>query len=216
MSSTPLESDQFFSASDVEILRQDSCYQGFFRMNRYTLRHKLFAGGWCAPITRELFERGHAAAMLPYDPRRDEVVLLEQFRIGAVDGIHSPWLLEMVAGIIEPGEVSAEVIHREAQEEAGLAVARSQFALSYLVSPGGTTERIDVFIGEVDSSLASGLHGLAEEGEDIRVHVVSREQAYGWVESGRIDNAATVIALQWLQLHLDQVQQAWVSPLHKA
>ena len=101
-------------------------------------------------------------------------------------------------------------------KEAGLEVARSQFALSYLVSPGGTTERIDVFIGEVDSSLASGLHGLADEGEDIRVHVVSREQAYAWVESGRIDNAATVIALQWLQLHLDQVRQAWVSPLHKA
>lgn len=216
MSSTPLESEQFFSASDVEILRQEACYQGFFRMNRYTLRHKLFAGGWCAPITRELFERGHAAAMLPYDPRRDEVVLLEQFRIGAVDGEHSPWLLEMVAGIIEPGEVSADVIRREAQEEAGLEVSRSQFALSYLVSPGGTTERIDVYVGEVDSSLASGLHGLADEGEDIRVHVVSREQAYDWVESGRIDNAATVIALQWLQLHLDQVRQAWGSPLHKA
>ena len=216
MSPTSLESEQFFSASDVEILHQEACYQGFFRMNRYTLRHKLFAGGWCAPITRELFERGHAAAMLPYDPRRDEVVLLEQFRIGAVDGMHSPWLLEMVAGMIEPEEVSADVIRREAQEEAGLEVARSQFALSYLVSPGGTTERIDVFIGEVDSSLATGLHGLADEGEDIRVHVVSREQAYAWVESGRIDNAATVIALQWLQLHLDQLRQAWVSPLHKA
>ena len=149
--------------------------------------------------------------MLPYDPVRDQVVLLEQFRIGAVDGQHSPWLLEMVAGIIEPGEQSAAVIQREAVEEAGLTVGRSRFALSYLVSPGGTTERIDVFIGEVDSSLASGLHGLADEGEDIRVHVVSREQAYRWVEEGRIDNAATVIALQWLQLHLDAIQSAWGS-----
>ena len=117
----------------------------------------------------------------------------------------------MVAGIIEPGEQSAAVIQREAVEEAGLTVGRSRFALSYLVSPGGTTERIDVFIGEVDSSLASGLHGLADEGEDIRVHVVSREQAYRWVEEGRIDNAATVIALQWLQLHLDAIQSAWGS-----
>ena len=216
MSSFSLESGSLFTATDVEILRQETCFQGFFRMNRYTLRHKLFAGGWCTPITRELFERGHAAAMLPYDPRRDEVVLLEQFRIGAVDGQRSPWLLEMVAGIIEPGEASAEVIRREAEEEAGLEVARSQFALSYLVSPGGTTERIDVFVGEVDSSLASGLHGLAEEGEDIRVHVVSREQAYAWVESGRIDNAATVIALQWLQLHLEQLRQAWSLPSEKA
>src|SRR5574344_1131139 len=190
MSSSSLESGSLFTATDVEILRQETCFQGFFRMNRYTLRHKLFAGGWCTPITREL---------------------LEQFRIGAVDGQRSPWLLEMVAGIIEPGEASAEVIRREAEEEAGLEVARSQFALSYLVSPGGTTERIDVFVGEVDSSLASGLHGLAEEGEDIRVHVVSREQAYAWVESGRIDNAATVIALQWLQLHLAEIREQWGS-----
>ena len=211
MTDKPLAADAYYAANDVDILKQETCFQGFFRMNRYTLRHRLFAGGWCTPITRELFERGHAAAMLPYDPERDEVVLVEQFRIGAIDGQRSPWLLEMVAGMIEPGETSQSVIEREAVEEAGLSVGRSRFALSYLVSPGGTTERIDVFIGEVDSRLAAGLHGLAEEGEDIRVHVVSREQAYAWVESGRIDNAATVIALQWLQLHLEPLRAAWAS-----
>ena len=216
MSDIPLSASAYYGVEDVEVLAVETGYKGFFRINRYTLRHKLFAGGWSATLTRELFERGHAAAMLPYDPKTDQVVLLEQFRVGALGSARSPWLLEMVAGIIEPGEASAEVIRREAQEEAGLDVARSQFALSYLVSPGGTTERIDVFVGEVDSSLASGLHGLAEEGEDIRVHVVSREQAYAWVESGRIDNAATVIALQWLQLHLEELRQAWSLPSEKA
>ena len=209
MPTQPLAHDAFFTADDVEILKQESCYHGFFRMNRYTLRHKLFAGGWSAPLTRELFERGHAAAMLPYDPKRDEVVLLEQFRIGAIDGERNPWLLEMVAGMIEPGESASEVMVREAEEEAGLVVGRSRFALSYLVSPGGTSERIHVYVGEVDSSKATGLHGLAEEGEDIRLHVVSREQAYRWVEEGRIDNAATVIALQWLQLHLAEIRSQW-------
>ncbi len=209
MPTQPLAQHEHFTAADVEILQQESCYRGFFRMNRYTLRHKLFAGGWSAPLTRELFERGHAAAMLPYDPKRDEVVLLEQFRIGAIEGERNPWLLEMVAGMIEPGEEAGGVIARESIEEAGLTLGRSHFALSYLVSPGGTTERIDVFIGEVDSQLASGLHGLAHEGEDIRLHVVSREQAYRWVEEGRIDNAATVIALQWLQLHLAQIKTQW-------
>ena len=197
----------------VEIVKREQCFKGFYQLDRVHLRHELFAGGMSREISREVFVRHDAVCVLPYDPQRDEVVLLEQFRIGAVDGERSPWLLEMVAGIIEPGESTASVIHREAEEEAGLTVARSQFALSYLVSPGGTTERIDVFVGEVDSSLASGLHGLADEGEDIRVHVVSREQAYAWVESGRIDNAATVIALQWLQLHLDGVRQAWASPV---
>lgn len=204
--------DARFGTSDVEILNQETCFKGFFRMNRYTLRHRLFAGGWSANLTRELFERGHAGAMLPYDPVTDQVVLLEQFRIGAIDGKRSPWLLELVAGILEEGEDSAALIRREAQEEAGLAVGQSRFVLSYLVSPGGTSERIDVFVGEVDSTSAGGLHGLEEEGEDIRVHVVSRAQAYAWVESGRIDNATTVIALQWLQLHLAGLRQEWGYP----
>ncbi len=212
MSVSSIPQDAQFGASDVEILNKETCFKGFFRMNRYTLRHRLFAGGWSADLTRELFERGHAGAMLPYDPVTDQVVLLEQFRIGAIDGTRSPWLLEMVAGILEEGEDSSALIRREAEEEAGLAVGRSRFVLSYLVSPGGTTERIDVFVGEVDSTSAGGLHGLAEEGEDIRVHVVSRQQAYDWVESGRIDNAATVIALQWLQLHLAELRQAWGCP----
>lgn len=212
MSDSSCLQDARFGTSDVEILSQETCFKGFFRMNRYTLRHRLFAGGWSATLTRELFERGHAGAMLPYDPATDQVVLLEQFRIGAIDGQRSPWLLEMVAGMLEAGEDSSALIRREAQEEAGLDVNRSRFVLSYLVSPGGTTERIDLFVGEVDSRSAGGLHGLAEEGEDIRVHVVSRAQAYAWVESGLIDNAATVIALQWLQLHLADLRQEWGYP----
>ena len=209
MSDTPLPATAFFGNDDVEVLAVETGYKGFFRINRYRLRHKLFAGGWSANLTRELFERGHAAAMLPYDPVRDQIVLLEQFRVGALGSDNSPWLLEMVAGMIEPGESASEVIVREAEEEAGLLVGRSRFALSYLVSPGGTSERIHVYVGEVDSSKASGLHGLADEGEDIRLHVVSREQAYRWVEEGRIDNAATVIALQWLQLHLAEIRSQW-------
>ena len=209
MSDTPLPATAFFGNDDVEVLAVETGYKGFFRINRYRLRHKLFAGGWSASLTRELFERGHAAAMLPYDPVRDQIVLLEQFRVGALGSDNSPWLLEMVAGMIEPGESASEVIVREAEEEAGLVVGRSRFALSYLVSPGGTSERIHVYVGEVDSRKATGLHGLAEEGEDIRLHVVSREQAYRWVEEGRIDNAATVIALQWLQLHLAEIRSQW-------
>ena len=209
MSDTPLPATAFFGNDDVEVLAVETGYKGFFRINRYRLRHKLFAGGWSANLTRELFERGHAAAMLPYDPVRDQIVLLEQFRVGALGSDNSPWLLEMVAGMIEPGESASEVIVREAEEEAGLVVGRSRFALSYLVSPGGTSERIHVYVGEVDSRKATGLHGLAEEGEDIRLHVVSREQAYRWVEEGRIDNAATVIALQWLQLHLAEIRSQW-------
>lgn len=199
-----------FDVKDVEVLEKRVGYDGFFKVNSYRLRHRLFAGGWCEPIVRELFERGHAVALLAYDPRRDQVVMIEQFRIGALETAASPWLLELIAGIIEPGESPDEVARRESEEEAGVTLGRIEHAMSYLVSPGGTTERIEIFIGEVDASQANGLHGLPEEGEDIRVHVIDRQNAYALVQSGRIDNAASIIALQWLQLHHDALRSRWL------
>ena len=195
-----------YTQDDVEILKEENLYQGFFKCNKYTLKHKLFAGGWSGEIEREFFERGHAAALLPYDVKNDKVVLLEQFRLGAMDSKQSPWLFELVAGMIEEGEVSSDVVKREALEEAGLTIKSCQFITNFLVSPGGTTEQIDLFVANVDSSLADGLHGLEEEGEDIRVHVLPRETAYQWVVDGKINNATTIIALQWLELNWKNYQ----------
>ena len=98
---------------DVEIIEKTICFQGFFRIERYRLRHHLFSGKWSQPIVRELFERGHAAAVLPYDPIRDEVILIEQFRIGAMNAPGGPWLLEIVAGIIEDNEQAEDVVKRK-------------------------------------------------------------------------------------------------------
>lgn len=198
-----------FTKNDVEIIARETLYTGFFSLVRYRFRHRLFNGGMSGEVQREIFERGHAAVLLPYDPVRDEVVLIEQIRIAAFDTSDTPWLLEMVAGMIEAGESDEEVARREADEEAGLAVGRVKRMLSYLASPGGTSERTAVLVGEVDATQASGIHGLVDENEDIRVHVVSREQAYQWVEEGTIDNAASVIALQWLQLHYESLKNEW-------
>ncbi|MDU3717482.1 MAG: ADP-ribose diphosphatase [Klebsiella michiganensis] len=192
-----------FSKNDVEIIARETLYRGFFSLDLYRFRHRLFE------VTREIFERGHAAVLLPFDPVRDEVVLVEQIRIAAYDTSASPWLLEMVAGMIEEGESPEDVARREAVEEAGLIVGRVKPVLSYLASPGGTSERLSIMVGEVDATTAKGIHGLADENEDIRVHVVSREQAYRWVEEGKIDNAASVIALQWLQLHYHNLRNEW-------
>ncbi len=198
-----------FAKNDVEIIARETLYRGFFSMDLYRFRHRLFNGGMSGEIRREIFERGHAAVLLPFDPVRDEVVLIEQIRIAAYDVSESPWLLEMVAGMIEEGESVEDVARREALEEAGLVVGRTKPVLSYLASPGGTSERLSIMVGEVDATTADGIHGLAEEHEDIRVHVVSREQAYQWVEEGKIDNAASVIALQWLQLHYQTLRNEW-------
>ena len=198
-----------FAKNDVEIIARETLYSGFFSMDLYRFRHRLFNGEMSGEIRREIFERGHAAVLLPFDPVRDEVVLVEQIRIAAYDVSASPWLLEMVAGMIEEGESVEDVARREALEEAGLVVGRTKPVLSYLASPGGTSERLSIMVGEVDATTAEGIHGLADENEDIRVHVVSREQAYQWVEEGKIDNAASVIALQWLQLHYQTLRNEW-------
>jgi ADP-ribose pyrophosphatase len=198
-----------FGKEDVEIIARDKLYQGFFSLELYRFRHRLFNGAMSGEVTREILERGDAVVMLPYDPIRDEVVLLEQIRIASYDRSPTPWLLELVAGMIEPGESLEHVARRESMEEAGLVVRRCKPMLSYLASPGGTSERLTIMAGEVDAGLAEGLHGLAEENEDIRLHVVSRAQAYQWVEDGVIDNGASVIALQWLALHHEVLRKEW-------
>lgn len=207
--STLQESPILFTNQDVEITRKETLYKGFFALNRYYFRHKKFDGSMTGEVAREIFERGHAVALLPYDPVKDEVILIEQIRIAALESSRTPWLLEVVAGMIETGESFEDVARRETEEEAGVALKRCQYIMSYLASPGGTTERTAVMIGEVDASRAKGIHGLSEENEDIKVHVVNREQAYRWIEEGIIDNAATIIALQWLQLNYHNIRTQW-------
>ena len=196
-----------------EVLDKSICYSGFFRMEKYRLRHELFAGGWSADITRECLERGHAVAVLLYDPDSDRVVLLEQFRVGALEFPGGPWLVEIVAGIMDdPDETAEAVARREAAEEAGCAILDLIPICHYLVSPGGTSETIALFCGRVDAAtVADGVRGVAAEHEDIRVSVVSRAEALDLLHAGRITSAAPIIALQWLELNWPKLPARWGS-----
>jgi len=198
-----------FGPADVEVLQQETVFQQFFTVNKYLFRHRLFQGGWSEPVSREMLERGHAVVVLPYLPASQEVVLIEQIRLGALPTSVTPWLLEAVAGMFGPAEVPEQVARREAQEEAGLELGRLWPMLSYLSSPGGTTERIHLYLGEVLGPVTEGVYGLAEEQEDIRVHLLPFAEAIALLNAGKIDNAAAVIALQWLQLHQAAVQASW-------
>jgi ADP-ribose pyrophosphatase len=191
-----------FSQNDVKIINKNVVYRGFFSIDEYTLTHKKYQGGECK-ITREIFERGDAVVLMPYDPKLDAVVFIEQFRAGAMNREYSPWLLEFVAGMIEPNESTLDVAIREAKEEANLTISpeQTQFIMEYLSSPGGTTEKIHLYWAEVDSTQANGIFGLPEEGEDILVHVLPRVEALALLAEGKINNAATVIALQWLAIN---------------
>lgn len=198
-----------FGADDVEIVDCDTAYRGYFRIDRYKLRHRLFGGGWSEIVTREVFERGHAVAVLPYDPTSDTVVLIEQFRTGALAAGEKPWLVEIVAGIIEEGETPADVVRREAREEADLTIARLEAVTHCFLTPGGASETCRIYCGETSTTEAGGIHGMDHEHEDIRVSVHTLDAAGRMIADGRIRNAIAIVALQWLLLHRDELRRKW-------
>lgn len=193
-----------------DIVDQEIAYDGYFRIMRYHVRHSLFCGGTSDVVIRELFERGHSVGVLPYDPERDAVVLVEQFRIGALQSQGGPWLVEIIAGIIEPGEQAEQVACRESHEEAGCTLQELLPICRYLASPGGASEQVALFCARVDAGGVEGVHGKIEEGEDIRVHVVPFEQAMDMVTTGAIHAAMPIIALQWLALNRERLRGLWL------
>lgn len=200
----------FFTHNDYEILKREVPYQGIFRMVRYHLRYRLFNGGFSNLITREVMERKSAAAVLPYDPVLDQVVLIEQFRPGALANPQSPWLLEIVAGVLDSDEKPEQVAEREAKEEAGCDVLDLYPVCEYFVSPGGSNEYLWIFCGRIDASDAGGIHGLEEENEDIRTFTLPAEEAFILLQEGKIKTSPAIISLQWLQLNREWLRQLWL------
>ncbi|AMO54357.1 ADP-ribose pyrophosphatase [Endozoicomonas montiporae] len=192
---------------DVRIDEEQNVYSGFLKLSRYKIRHALFEGGWSPQLEREAVYRVPSVGVLLYDPALDLVVLVEQFRIGPLLSNDDPWLLEVVAGISEADETLESVALREVKEEANCEVKALLPVSNFYVSPGATNERLMLYCGITDASKAGGCYGVEDEGEDIKVHVVPFAEAYAMVKDGRIANAPAVIALQWLKLHHQELQQ---------
>jgi ADP-ribose pyrophosphatase len=195
--------------NDIRNIRCDTTYRGYLKVESYRLEHRRFDGSWMPAIHREVVRRGAAVAVVLYDPDRDAVVFIEQFRIGALVSGRGPWLAEIVAGLVEPGEDPAEVARRETLEEAGCEVLDLVPLYSYIVTPGCMDETVTMFCGRVDASTADGHHGLAHEGEDIRVVVRPFDEAWAELHRGGLDNSITVIALLWLQVNRGALRQRW-------
>lgn len=209
----PIKELQQTTAADcgaLEIVEREHCFQGFYRLDRLKLKHRLFSGEMGPEISRELFVRPDAVCVLPYDPVEDKVIYVEQFRIGAIEKSANPWQLELVAGLIDKNETPTEVAYREAVEEANLELTALMPIAKYYPSVGGSDEYIYLFIGRCDSKKAGGVHGLPEEGEDIRTHIWTYEQAVEHLKQGFIQNAAGIMALQWLMLNRETVRQQWL------
>ena len=188
-----------------KLLKTEPKYQGFFNIDLCHIQHDTF-NGENVEVKRELFNRGDAVAVLLYDPVQDKVVLIEQFRVGAIADEEGPWLLEIVAGMVEEGESVTEVAQRECMEEVGVEVHSFESIFSFYSSPGGCSERIHVLYALIDSDNAQGIHGVENENEDIRVVVVDYDDVHELMVSGKICAAIPLVALQWLQLNRQRLK----------
>lgn len=200
-----------FTHNDYEIIKRHVLYQGVFRLINYEVRHRKFNGEWTEKFAREILERKPAAGLLPYDPVLDQVILIEQFRAGAIANPKSPWLIEIVAGIYDKDETPPEVAKRETEEEAGARILDIYPICDYFVSPGGSNEYLHLYCGRVDTKgrVSGSVYGLPEEEEDIRIHVLPFQEAYQWMQEGKIKTAPGIISLQWLQLNREWLRQSW-------
>ena len=196
-----------FKLSDVEVLERQCCYQGFLKIEKLTLKCRRYDGDWSGVFHRELMLRLRGVGVLLYDPAVDMVLLAEQFRAGCLDDTRNgPWALELVAGMLDSDESIEEVARREVHEEAGIEISHLIPVCEYYHSPGGSNERLSIYCAGFDASQGSGIFGLADEHEDIRTVILSRNAALAAIASGRINNAMSIIALQWLELNLQRVR----------
>ena len=191
--------DAPFEPDDVLVNNDHLVWDGFFKMYALHLKHRKFDGGWTDEIKRELFHRGEAAAAILYDPKRDEIALVDQFRVGTLESEHGPWCLEVVAGMMDKDETPEQLVLRELQEEAGVVPYSLVPITSYYSSPGGCSEKIHVFCALCDLADAGGVHGVDSENEDIMLRVFPADTVFAAMLNSRMNNAATLIALLWLQ-----------------
>lgn len=185
---------------DVQVDARREPYAQFFAVEEYDLRFRRFDGVLSAPVTRAAFVSGDAVTVLPYDPARDRVLLVEQFRTGPfARGDRQPWQLEAVAGRVDPAETPEAAARREAQEEAGIALRDLLAVARYYPSPGAKTEFILSYVGLADlPDSAARLGGLACEGEDIRGHVLPFSRLMDLIASGEVANAPLILTAFWL------------------
>ena len=196
---------------DLEIVASDTGFKRFLAVDVVRFRHKLYSGEWSGERVYDVIRHGGAVAVLLYDPDRDAAVLVEQFRLPPLIAGYSPWIVEIVAGLLDhAGEGAEDVARRESVEEAGVEIIGELIPIQrYLPTPGNSEEVVHLFCGRVDSTKAAGVFGLADEHEDIKVVVRSAADLEAMLDAGQIETGHTLIALYWLFRHRDALRRKW-------
>lgn len=194
--------------ADTRVEAHERPYEKFFGVEEIEARFRQFDGTWSAPVDRAVFRVADAVTVLPYDPVRDRILLIEQVRFGALaQGDAAPWLLEPIAGMIDGGETPEATARREAEEEARVTLGALHFVSRYYPSPGGVAQVLFSYVAEADlPDNITGIAGEAHEGEDIQSHLVSFDEAVILLETGDMANAPLILSFQWLMMHRDRLR----------
>lgn len=193
-----------YGKNDFVVESRESAFNGFIQVEKVTLRHRLFdQNDYIDPaIQRELIHRKEAAGVLLYDDEHQQFALIEQFRVGALKHPEGPWQLEIIAGVLDADESPEECLIREAFEESGCQIERPQHLYSFYPSAGACSEYFHLYAAETNLSGKKGNFGVANEGEDIKLHVIDYAHLEHLLQHGRLQNAPVIMALQWLRQHL--------------
>lgn len=193
-----------FSCQDVDITSREYLFRGFIQVEKVSLRHRQFDDTAYTPVMqRELIHRPEAAGVLIYDDQQQKFALIEQFRIGALDDSRSPWQLEVIAGVLDGDESPETCIRRESLEESGCEIFDLKHLFSFYPSAGACSELFHLYSAEAELPQEGGIFGMSEEGENIKLHLFDYGDIATLFSHGRLRNAPVIMALQWLQQHIN-------------
>ena len=189
----------------VDVQSVERVYDGFMKLDQAEFTYEKYDGSMSAPTRRLVLERGDSVGILIYERTQRRVGLVQQFRFPAYVRNGPGWLWEIIAGVVDRGREPEEVARSEAEEEAGYRLEALRQVLTFFPSPGGSSERIYLYLASTPELAAEGVHGVKREGEDILMHSFSLEEALRMIDGGQIMDAKTIIALQYLARHWDDL-----------
>lgn len=196
-----------FGHQDFEIISRTSAYNGWAKVETIQVKHRRFDEDTYSPLlTREVVLRREAAGVILYDSKNRLFALIEQFRVGGIYRAESPWHFEVVAGLIDDGETPEQATIREAYEEAGAQLDHLEHVFSFYPTAGGSNEFFHLYAADTDLSQTNGIFGEANEGENIKLHVLTYDNIYPLLQSKALTNAPVLVAVQWLANRISQAE----------